>query len=132
MKLRITVDQKTYEVDVEAIEPEARSAPPRGYAVEPAPVRIPGAAAATAATAAPAGTAAPVNEDKVCRSPVAGIVVRLVARPGQKIQAGDNLLVLEAMKMETNITSPVGGNVSAIRVNPGDAVQVGQVVVEFE
>lgn len=132
MKLRITIDQKTYEVDVEAVEPEARSAPPRGYAVEPAPVRIPGAAAAAVATAPPAGSAAPVNEEKVCRSPVAGIVVRLVAQPGQNIQAGDNLLVLEAMKMETNITSPVGGSISAIRVNPGDAVQVGQVVVEFE
>jgi biotin carboxyl carrier protein len=132
VKLRITVDQKTYEVDVEAVEPEARSAPPRGYAAEPAPVRIPGAVSAAAATAAPAGPAAPVDEDKVCRSPVAGIVVRLVARPGQRIQVGDNLLVLEAMKMETNITSPVGGSVSAIRVNPGDAVQVGQVVVEFE
>ncbi len=128
MKLRITIDQKTYEVDVEAVEPETRATPPRGYAAEPAPVRIPAAGSAAAAPSVPAG---PVNEEKVCRSPVAGIVVRLVARPGQTIQAGDNLLVLEAMKMETNITSPVGGSVSAIKVNPGDAVQVGQVVVEF-
>lgn len=129
MKLKITIDEKTYEVDVEAVEPESRVMPPRGYAVEPAPLRIP---AGAAAPAQPRPSAAPVNEEKVCRSPVAGIVVRLVAQAGQTIQAGDILLVLEAMKMETNITAPSGGNVSAIKVNPGDAVQVGQVVAEFE
>jgi len=129
VKLKITIDEKTYEVDVEAVEPESRVLPPRGYAVEPAALRVP-------ANAAPQPAAqrseAPVNEEKVCRSPVSGIVVRLVAQPGQKIQAGDILLVLEAMKMETNITSPVSGTVAAIKANQGDAVQVGQVVVEFE
>ena len=71
-------------------------------------------------------------EDKVCRSPVAGIVVRVNAQLGQQIQANDPLLVLEAMKMETNITSPVAGKVKAINANVGDGVQVGQVLVEFE
>jgi methylmalonyl-CoA carboxyltransferase small subunit len=60
------------------------------------------------------------------------VVVRLVAQKGQTIQSGDLLLVLEAMKMETNITSPIAGKVSKVNVQPGDAVQVGQVVVEFE
>ena len=41
-------------------------------------------------------------------------------------------MVLEAMKMETNITAPVGGKVAAIRANAGDSVQAGQVLVEFE
>lgn len=127
MKLRITIDDKTYEVDVEAVEPEGRAPMPRGYAVESAPVRLPAASAA-----AQPKRPEPANEEKVCRSPVAGIVVRLVAQIGQAIQSGDVLLVLEAMKMETNITSPIGGKVSAINVQPGDAVTVGQVVVEFE
>jgi len=127
VKLKITIDEKTYEVDVEAVQPETRVAPPRGYAAEPAPVRLPAASAA-----AQPKPAAPVNEEKVCRSPVAGIVVRLVAQSGQTIQTGDVLLVLEAMKMETNITAPIGGKVSRMNVQPGDAVQVGQVVVEFE
>ena len=127
MKLKITIDEKTFEVDVEAVEPETRSAPPRGYAVEPAPVRMP----AVAPAAAPRSEE-PVNEEKVCRSPVTGIVVRLVAQQGQSIQPGDVLLVLEAMKMETNITAPLSGKVSAMKVQPGDAVQSGQVVVEFE
>ena len=130
MKLRITVDGKTYEVDVEAVEPESRPTAPRGYAVEPASVRVP-AGLAVPAPPQPLA-AAPVNEEKVCRSPVAGVVVRVVVQPGQELQAGDVLLVLEAMKMETNITAPSAGKVAAIGVRAGDAVQMGQVVVELE
>jgi methylmalonyl-CoA carboxyltransferase small subunit len=70
--------------------------------------------------------------DKVCRSPVAGVVVRVNAQVGQQIQANDALLVLEAMKMETNITAPVSGKVKAVNAGLGDAVQVGQVLVELE
>jgi len=127
VKLKITIDGKSYEVDVEAIDSEAPAHSPRGYTVQSAPVRVPGAAP----PAAPA-PAAPVNEEKVCRSPVAGIVVRVVAQPGQAIQVGDILLVLEAMKMETNITAPLKGKVSALKAAAGESVQVGQVVVEFE
>jgi methylmalonyl-CoA carboxyltransferase small subunit len=127
VKLTITIDDKTYEVDVEAAEPEAPILPPRGFAVESAPVRLP---AAPIPAAAPA--AGPVNEEKVCRSPVSGVVVRLATHVGQSLQAGDVLLVLEAMKMETNITAPVPGKVAAIKVKPGEGVQAGQIVVEFE
>jgi multidrug efflux pump subunit AcrA (membrane-fusion protein) len=74
----------------------------------------------------------PVNEEKLCRSPVSGIVVRVVAQVGQSLQTGDILLVLEAMKMETNITAPWAGRIAAIGVNQGDGVQAGQVVVEYE
>ena len=127
MKLTITIDNKTYEVDVEAAEPESAS-PLRGYSVESASVRVP-----AAKPAAPAPVAAgPVNEEKVCRSPVSGIVVKVAAQEGQSLQPGDILIVLEAMKMETNITAPVAGKLKAMKVGPGEAVQVGQIVVEFE
>jgi methylmalonyl-CoA carboxyltransferase small subunit len=127
VKLKITINEKTYEVDVEAAEPEAPVSAPRGYAVEPAQVRLPAAPPPAAPT-----PSAPVNEEKVCRSPVSGIVVKVVAQPGQTLQVGDILLVLEAMKMETNITAPVSGKVASIKVGPGEGVQAGQVVVEFE
>lgn len=126
MKLKITIDGKTYEVDVEAAEADAPAQPPLGIHMESAAVRLP------AAQAPPPQADAGVNEDKVCRSPVSGIVVRIAAQIGQKLQAGDILLVLEAMKMETNITSAVAGQVSAIKVAAGESVQAGQVVVEFE
>ena len=127
MKLTIKIDQKTYEVEVEAAEPEAPAQPPRGYVMESAPVRVP--AAPLPPAPAPAGV---VNEEKVCRSPVSGNVVRVMAHAGQSIQVGDVLLVLEAMKMETNITAPVSGKLAAVKVNAGESVQSGQVVVEFE
>jgi methylmalonyl-CoA carboxyltransferase small subunit len=130
MKLNITIDGKTYEVEVDAAEPESPAAAPHnpgGLNIGSAPLRVP---ASYAQAAPPAGQ--PVNEEKVCRSPVSGIVVRLAAQVGQSLQTGDILLVLEAMKMETNITAPSPGKIAAIRVNQGDSVQAGQVVVEFE
>ena len=123
MKLKITIDDETYEVEVEAVEPEAAPALPRGYVTQPAPSRLP---------AAPARPSALADEDKVCRSPISGVVVRIAVQPGQTLQVGDILLVLEAMKMETNITSPAAGKIARIKVRQGDAVQAGEVVAEFE
>jgi biotin carboxyl carrier protein len=129
VKYKLTIDGKTYEVDLEPIESETRR--PEHL---PLPGGAPRAAAPTAGfppTAAPAG-GAPVDEGKVCRSPIAGVVVRVSAQAGQSIQANDVLMVLEAMKMETTITSPVAGKVAKVNVGVGDPVQGGQVLVEFE
>ena len=130
MKLKVTVDGKTYEVDVEASEPEVPIQQPRHFAIEPAPVRVPAAPMAPLTSPAPGG--GPVDEGKVCRSPVSGIVVRIAAQVGQALQTGDVLIVLEAMKMETNITAPAPGKIARINVSQGDSVQAGQVVVELE
>ena len=72
------------------------------------------------------------DETKVCRSPSRETSPAITAQPGQTIQVNDELLVLEAMKMETVITAPIAGKVAKINVNAGDAVQQGQVLVEFE
>jgi len=131
MKLNITIDGKIYEVDVDAAEPESPAAAQHnvsGVNIGSSPLRVP----AGAAPAAPPSDGKPVNEEKVCRSPVSGIVVRVAAQVGQSLQGGDILLVLEAMKMETNITAPRAGKIAVIGVNQGDPVQAGQVVMEFE
>ena len=130
MKLQIGIDGKTYEVEVEITEDDAA----------PKPHYIPAQAAATVVSAAPMvpGTAhksvdeGPVDEGKVCRSPIAGMVTRVNVQEGQQIQPNDLLLVLEAMKMETNVTSPVAGKVKKVRVAQSDGVQLHQVLVEFE
>ena len=129
MKLRITVDQKTYEVDVEIAEDDRAPAAPAHAYIPAAPTAVP-----SVPPPPPRAAAAEANVDdaKVCRSPVAGVVVRVTAQVGQQIQDNDPLLVLEAMKMETNITSPVAGRIKAINAGVGDGVQVGQVLVEFE
>ena len=82
MKLRITIDSKNYEVDVEVAEPEQAGAPPRFHqSVESSAAR-----AAVAAAAPPTETTL-VNEDKVCRSPVSGIVASVTAQ-GRRIAEG--------------------------------------------
>lgn len=134
MKLKITIDSKTYEVDVEA-EEEVRVPSPGGYAYyQPrTSAAVPSAAPARPAPGgAPAAPAAAVDESKVCRSPIAGVVVRVNTQVGQSIQINDPMMVLEAMKMETTVTSPVPGTVKAINTTPGEGVTVGQVLVEFE
>ena len=126
MRLSVKVDGKTYLVEVEATELEApRPAPSAASPARPAPPpRLP-------AVAAPAGPAV-ADEHKVCRSPITGVVVRTGAEPGQSFQVGDVLLVLEAMKMETNITAPVAARIARVNVKVGDPVKTGQVLVEFE
>jgi methylmalonyl-CoA carboxyltransferase small subunit len=129
VKLKITVDGKVYEVEVEASEPEP---PQPGYVPPAAPTRVPAPAPGTPPPVRPSAAPTPVaDESKVCRSPIAGMVVRVSAQVGQTIQANDPLLVLEAMKMETVITAPVAGKVARVMVQPGDAVEAGLVLVEF-
>ena len=126
MKLQITIDNKSYEVDVEVAEPEQAGAPRFHQTVESSVARTPVAAVE------PPADAAPVNEGKVCRSPVSGIVASVTAKQGQSLQVGDELLVLEAMKMETQVTASEAGRVASIKVKAGDSVHAGQVLVEFE
>jgi methylmalonyl-CoA carboxyltransferase 1.3S subunit len=126
MKLKITIDSKNYEVDVEVAEVES-SGPARLQAVESSAARAP-----VEAVEAPPAESASVKEDKVCRSPVSGIVASVAAQPGQTLQVGDVLLVLEAMKMETQVTAQVSGKVAAINVKAGDGVKSGQILVEYE
>jgi methylmalonyl-CoA carboxyltransferase small subunit len=127
MKLKVTVDGKVYEVEVE-VAPEPPPTLP-AFIAQSGLASV-SAAKPTAAESA-AGTEAPVDENKVCRSPVAGITVKSNVRPGQTIVAGDLLFVLEAMKMETEITAAVGGKVAEVKVNVGDSVKSGQVVLTW-
>ncbi len=127
MKLKVTVDGKTYEVDVE-VAPEPPPTLPT-FMVQSLTAAIPaGPAIGTPASGANEPVA---DESKVCRSPVSGIVVKANTQPGGTIEPGDILFVLEAMKMETEITAPVGGKVGEVKVKVGDSVKSGQVVLTW-
>ncbi len=129
MQLTLTIDSKKYVVDVEIVEgEEVRMAP----SIAPVPTATLRAPAAVAAPVAAAPVADGLPDDKVCRSPIAGVVFKVTSEVGQEIKQDDLLLVLEAMKMETNITAHVAGKIKAIHVSPGEAVKNGQVLVEFE
>jgi methylmalonyl-CoA carboxyltransferase small subunit len=133
VKLRISLDERTFEVEVEVAENDHANRPP-DYPVGSA--RLAGSAAsgqpgAAPGPGAPRPPAAVADEGKACRSPVSGVVVKVVATAGATIKAGDSLLVLEAMKMETHIVAPLAGEIASIRVAKGDRVQTGDVLVEF-
>jgi methylmalonyl-CoA carboxyltransferase 1.3S subunit len=129
LKLKIGVDGNEYVVDIEVLEDD--SAGPVYLAPHGQPTTVQPVAAAIP-TVNQLTLDPNVDETKVCRSPVAGVVVKLNIQPGQVLQTNDLMMVLEAMKMETNITAPVAGKVKQINVAQGDGVQVNQVVVEFE
>ena len=84
-----------------------------------------------AATAAPVATPAPAADGagQVVPSPLAGNIFKINTAVGQMVKSGDVIMVLEAMKMETEIRSPADGVVQAINVKEGDVVQVGDTLI---
>ena len=129
MRLNVKIDGKLYEVDVEAVEPESAVPQTRFFVTGKPSAR---AATTGAPSAAPQTVAVSADESKVCRSPVSGIVIKIVAVEGQSLQPGETIMVLEAMKMETTITAPGVVKIAKLTVKEGDSVQSGQVLVEFE
>lgn len=117
--LRITVAGKAYEVIVEKIETNEP-------VITPAPVRAAAPAAARPTPAAPAPK--PVAGSGDATSPLAGIVQAIALNVGDKVNEGDLVITLEAMKMYTAINAPTSGTISAILVKVGDAVDEGQVL----
>jgi methylmalonyl-CoA carboxyltransferase small subunit len=124
LKLTILIDGTSYEVEVEAAEP---SFGPESHS----PGRV-GVQSSVPATYSKPGSSLDIDEAKVCRSPLAGVVARLHSSPGQQVQNNELLMVLDAMKMEIKIAAQSAGTIKAIEVAPGDAVKPGQVLVSFE
>jgi pyruvate carboxylase subunit B len=67
----------------------------------------------------------------ILRAPMPGLVVRILVEAGQEVEVGAGLVVLEAMKMENELRATAAGTVGAVRAQPGEAVEKGQVLVEF-
>jgi biotin carboxyl carrier protein len=66
------------------------------------------------------------------KAPMPGLVLEVSVAPGQTVQKGDTLLILEAMKMENVIKAAGDGQVKAVPAAKGHAVEKGQVLIEFE
>lgn len=129
-KLRVTVDGKAYEVLVEILDeggaPAAaptRPAPVQSASIESAHVAPPQASSSAPGMAAAAGDVP---------SPLAGKVVSVDVKAGDKVEANAQLLTLEAMKMNTYVFAPAAGTVKEILVHPGDGVQEGQSLVRMD
>lgn len=110
--------------DCVAAKPEVapKAAPVAPKAAPVAPVAAP--------VAAPAPASAPVGA-KVVTAPLPGTITKIVSKVGDTVNVGDTVLLMEAMKMENNITSEFAGTIKAILVEAGAQVQSGQALVEL-
>lgn len=117
----ITVDGKVYDVTVE--EKAAGAAP-----VAAAPV----AAAASAPAAAPAPAPAAGGGSIQVEAGAAGKVFKITASVGAQLSKGDEILVLEVMKMETPVVAPEDGVLKSINVSEGQAVEAGNLLATMD
>lgn len=127
MKLQITIEGKTYAAEVEVLEDDATEETD-GAADTATPRQPPAPGAYTPSRQTETRSA----DDKLYRSPLTGLVVTVNVEPGKLVQAGDVVMVLEAMKMETSVTAHHTGIVKTVSVKAGDPVKLHQQLVEFE
>lgn len=132
-RLRITVNGVSYEVEVEVLADDddpMLNAPTSINALPPPRASTPPSSAPAPASAAPSPNAHPTGPG-VLVSPIAGIVAEIKVNVGDHVKENDPLVVIEAMKMNSNVSSPVAGTICAINVKVGDLVRQGQPLLEF-
>ena len=123
---KVTVNGAAFEVELkQALKPTSR---PIKQVTAPAPK--PAAAPAQAPAAAPAATpaAAPGAGAKI-EAPLPGTITDIKVKVGDKVKAGDTILVLEAMKMQNNIEAEHDGEITSVMVKIGDSVMEGSLLV---
>lgn len=146
-RLRITVEGVAYDVEVELLEDDEVT----GYGAvpgtgsgpmlqspspvsSPRPTPMPASSPPAASTPSTDGAAPPAGggAEKELTSPIAGILVEIKVKPGDTVKVNDPVVVIEAMKMNTNVHSPVAGKVKEIQVKAGEAVKQGHILMTFE
>ena len=128
MKYKVTLNGRTYEVEVEAGEAILLA---EYEAVAPAAPAAAPVAAPAAPAAAPAAAAAPVvtGTGEAVKAPMPGTILKVNVTQGQAVKAGTVLCILEAMKMENEIMTSKDGTVTQVLVSKGSAVDTGAPLV---
>ncbi len=150
MKVTVTIDDEQFEVQIADLyarpivaevdgqryevwlneTPVARpvsSTPAAGTAI-PAPSAT---ARPAAAPAAPAADAPPAASSSRILAPIPGVIVAISVQPGDTVEPGQQVCILEAMKMKNIIRAPRSGTIGAIRVSPGQHVRHHDVLIEY-
>lgn len=126
MKYKVTLNGKTYEVEVE--KGEAVLLKEYEAAAPAAPVAAPVAtapAAPAAPAAAPAAASVQLGAGTAVNAPLPGTVLQIKASVGQAVKAGETVMIIEAMKMENEIVAPKDGKITSVVVQKGAAVNAG-------
>lgn len=147
MKYIANVNGKRYEIELERVEdyrpmtreeiaaPVAASAPivaAPAAPVAPTPVAAP-APVAPAPVAAPAPAAAPVSAGaSTVVAPLPGTILDVKVAPGQAVKTGEIVIIMEAMKMETEVVAAADGVVDSILVKKGDAVDTDATLITLK
>ena len=121
--VEVTVEGETFHVEVEVVreaQPPPRTSRPRPRNSE----RLTPPASNTSSTAN--------SSDGLIRSPMPGRVISIMVRPGDRVSAGDEVCVVEAMKMEQSIRAARSGVVKTIHVQPMDSVSANDPLMELE
>jgi len=134
-----TVEGALYEVWPESVPTANGNGHENGNGAAPKLAETVAVARAKAPTPTPApastnGSAAPRNgsASNEVRSPLPGVIVSVKARPGLKVNVGDELVVLEAMKMKNAVRATRAGTVAEVIVTEGQTVKHSQVLVRYE
>ena len=127
MKYVATLNGKKYEVEIERVD-EYRPLDRGAQASAPAPILAPAPAPAAAPAPAPAAAPAAAGGQTV-EAPMPGKILDIKVKVGDAVGYGQCVIVMEAMKMETEIVAPAAGTVASINVSTGDSVETGAVLV---
>ncbi|EKV58002.1 biotin/lipoyl-containing protein [Brachyspira hampsonii] len=129
---KITVNGKTYDVSVEEVRAVASNK--TVSTIVNAPVNTAKPVAESKPAPAPAAPApAPIDENAISiKAPMPGTIVSFNVAVGDKINEGQVVAILEAMKMENEIVSPASGEVKSIHVEKGSSVVDGQVILQIK
>lgn len=92
---------------------------------------VTGVAPVGGGSAAPSGGAPAAGDGEPVPAPLGGNIVKLMVKPGEAVEEGDTLLILEAMKMESEVSAPHAGTVTKVHVQAGDAVTAGDPLLDL-
>ncbi|OEJ14952.1 acetyl-CoA carboxylase biotin carboxyl carrier protein subunit [Brachyspira hampsonii] len=130
---KITVNGKTYDVSVEEIRTVASNKTVSTIVNAPVNTSKPVSESKPASAPTVSAASAPIDENAISiKAPMPGTIVSFNVAVGDKINEGQVVAILEAMKMENEITAPASGEVKSIHVEKGSSVVEGQVILQIK
>ncbi len=119
--VEVTVEGETFLVEIEGLTQLSPRPPRRGRTGHTTPSPPPDSPSRLVS-----------SSDKILRSPMPGRVMSIMVRPGDRVSSGDEVCVVEAMKMEQSIRTPRDGVIKAVHVQPLDTVNADDPLIELE